>query len=231
MPISSEHELIPFETTPLPAGPWLVLAPHPDDEIFGMGGALVLARERKIPVEIVFVTRGELAGDPAVRTREALQVAEALQVREVYFLDLPDRKVYEHLNVLAFKLKNFFTKKFKTIFMPSFFEFHPDHRATTWAGLAVAPAFKEIWLYEITRQGEVNRLLDISEVFEEKRALIKVYASQIKQNNYFEVVKSLNKARTYTLSEVKYAEGFFSARGFLLGRRYARWLKRYFPQS
>ena len=228
MPIFSEPKLVPFEPSPLPKGPWLVLAPHPDDETFGMGGALLLAREAGIPVEIAFVTRGELAGDPAVRTQEALQVAARLRVQEVHFLDLPDRKVYEHRDILAQKLQKLFAQKFKIIFMPSLLEFHPDHRATTWVGLAVAPFSREVWLYEISRQGEVNRLLDISPVFEEKQALMKLYASQIRENNYLEVIEGINRARTYTLSQARYAEGFFGTRAFLVSRRYGNWLKRYF---
>ena len=35
---NDESALIPFDTSPLPGGPWLIFAPHPDDETFGMGG-------------------------------------------------------------------------------------------------------------------------------------------------------------------------------------------------
>ena len=38
---NKEDALIPFNTSPLPSGPWLVFAPHADDETFGMGGTLI----------------------------------------------------------------------------------------------------------------------------------------------------------------------------------------------
>lgn len=228
MAITTEHALIPFETSPLPEGPWLVLAPHPDDETFGLGGSLLLAKEKDIPVTVVFVTLGERAGDPAKRREEALRAAEALGVREVKFLKIPDRKVYEHRYFLMQKCKKLFKEKYKTIFLPSLFEFHPDHRATTLAALAVVPFWKEVWLYEIARQGEINRLIDISQKFSAKERVMRLYASQIVQNRYLEIVKALNIARTYTLEGVTYAEGFFAARGGLILRRYARWLKKYF---
>ncbi len=228
MPISSEHELIPFETSPLPKGPWLVLAPHPDDETFGMGGALLLAKKEGLPVTVVFVTLGEMAGDPEVRRKEALSAAKFLGVEETIFLELPDRKVYKNINVLVQKIKNILKQKFGTVFTPSLFEFHPDHRATTLATLAAVSFLQEVWLYEIARQGEVNRLIDISSVFNEKEQAMRLYASQLGQNRYLEIIRALNLSRTYTLEQVWYAEGFFAGKGGLLIRRYARWLKKYF---
>lgn len=228
MPIYFEHDLVPFETSSLPSGPWLVLAPHPDDETFGMGGAILLAKEKNIPVEVVFVTSGEKAGDPFEREKEALQAAEVLGVQGVHFLHLPDRRVFKNLNILIFELKKFFKQKFKAIFAPSLQEFHPDHRAVGLAAAAVAPFFRELWLYEVARQGEVNRLLDISSVFQAKKKAMGCYKSQLYQNRYLEIVEALNIARTYTLSGVTHAEGFFATKGGILIRRYARWLQKYF---
>jgi LmbE family N-acetylglucosaminyl deacetylase len=37
----------------------LVIAPHPDDETFGCGGTMALLRQAKIPVSVIFFTRGE----------------------------------------------------------------------------------------------------------------------------------------------------------------------------
>ena len=41
--LNDESVLIPFDTSPLPDGPWLIFAPHPDDEAFGMGGSILKA--------------------------------------------------------------------------------------------------------------------------------------------------------------------------------------------
>ena len=49
--LNPEHRLIPFETSPLPQAPWLVFAPHADDETYGMAGSkevLVDVRHREV---------------------------------------------------------------------------------------------------------------------------------------------------------------------------------------
>ncbi len=47
------------ETPPLPQGPILLLAPHPDDEVIGAGGLLSEARARGTEVWVVLVTAGD----------------------------------------------------------------------------------------------------------------------------------------------------------------------------
>ena len=48
--------LIPFQTSELPLGPWLVFAPHADDETFGMGGSLLKAKKYGIETHLVAVS-------------------------------------------------------------------------------------------------------------------------------------------------------------------------------
>jgi len=58
-----ESEIIPYHLSP-PAGERaLVLAPHPDDETLGCGGAIRLLVESGKSVKVVFVTSGD-RGDP-----------------------------------------------------------------------------------------------------------------------------------------------------------------------
>src|SRR5262245_30184806 len=56
---------LPYPETWLapPAGPVLVVAPHPDDETIGCGATLALHARRGDTVHVVVVTDGEL-GDP-----------------------------------------------------------------------------------------------------------------------------------------------------------------------
>ena len=55
--------LIPFQTSELPLGPWLVFAPHADDETFGMGGSLLKAKKYGIETHLVVLTDGAYGGN------------------------------------------------------------------------------------------------------------------------------------------------------------------------
>lgn len=212
-----EADLIPYEASPLPPGPYLVFAPHPDDETFGMGGTIALAAEADIPVSLVILTDGAIGGDAGIRKGEAEAAAQVLGITEVHFWGIPDRHVQQagipcdRVSALLEGLKP------ATVFLPGILEFHPDHRATTDALVRICRAISyggAIWLYEISRQGEVNRLVDITRSIDRKIEAIRCYGSQISRNNYESVSLGLAQARSYTLPpEVTHAEGFWALDG------------------
>jgi LmbE family N-acetylglucosaminyl deacetylase len=96
--------LLPPETVTT-WGPTLVVAPHPDDESIGCGGAIRILRQANIPVWVIYVSDGtgshpsSRAYPPdrlrAVREAEALDALDILGVdaRNVTFMRLPDRFV------------------------------------------------------------------------------------------------------------------------------------------
>lgn len=207
-----EHQLIPYQTTNLPQKPLLVFAPHPDDEIFGMGGALIKAKSQGLKITIVYVTSGDLGGESLVREREAKGVCRSLEA-QCLFIRLGDRGVIaSRENIIKFK-ELISEYPDSAIYFPSPKEYHPDHRATAalvWRGAQEATHRNELVAYEISGQSDANILLDVSDYYDEKLKLMSGYASQLDQNDYVSIVKGLNKARTYTLSkEVEYAEAFF----------------------
>lgn len=75
-----ETDYLPAVPVGLFEGPWLVFAPHADDETFGMGGAIALARAAGIQVTVLILTDGALGGkagaaDDLVSIREQETVA------------------------------------------------------------------------------------------------------------------------------------------------------------
>ncbi len=208
-----EKELVPYEPSLVPPSPWLVLAPHPDDEVIGLGGLLALASTRKISVRVAYVSSGELGGKAPEREKEAQKVAHFLGFSPLFW-HLPDRKIKEESKKFFICLGKTLTLEPKTIFLPSFQEFHPDHRATTLLALIFLRALgwtNEIWLYEITRLGEVNRLIDISQFISYKKKALDFYKSQLKEYPYFRIMEALNHLRSYTLDakQTEFVEGFW----------------------
>lgn len=232
----NENELIPYEESSLPLGPYIIFAPHPDDETLGMGGTIALAAKAGIDVYVVFITDGGKGGDPDIRKQEARAASEILGVKDVFYLNLPDRDVAlipfpdQAVTEILEKIRP------KTIFVPSFQENHPDHRAATNRVLSliktsnrfkiISAASKDLqpfipnnateelkfqlWFYEINRQGEINRLIDISDVLEVKESAIECYQSQLQQLDYKVHALCLNFMRSITLDrKTNYAEGFW----------------------
>ena len=60
----SEAEIIPYQTSSVPdACSVIVFAPHPDDEVFGCGGAIALHVQAGHAVHVILLTSGEF-GSP-----------------------------------------------------------------------------------------------------------------------------------------------------------------------
>lgn len=216
-----EEHLIPYTTSSLPPGPYLVFAPHPDDETLGMGGTIALASAAGIAVHVVVLTDGEIAAEAVTRKREAQEASRILGMTTVEFWGLPDRRLAQ----APFPNEKLFgvlkEVRPRTVFLPALQEFHPDHRATTnllWEALCESEYEGELWLYEISRQSEVNRLIDITSALKQKLKATRCYQSQLRQNNYESVILGLNQARSYTLGpEVTHAEGFWTAEKWRTG--------------
>ena len=75
----------------------LVIAPHPDDESIGCGGALCLHSRRGDRSSVVYLTSGELGLKHLprhdawlTREREAAQAAKILGIARMFFLRLAD---------------------------------------------------------------------------------------------------------------------------------------------
>lgn len=206
----SESSLIPYATTDVPKGDFLVFSPHPDDEVFSLGGVLSIASSRGQKITIVYMTNGELGGNADTRIAEARAVCGALGA-EARFLNIPDRSVKAN-HALFLTIKDIINNiKPDSVFFPSPQEFHVDHRATAasvWRGLQEAKYKGDAYCYEVSQQCECNTLIDVTSVMAAKESLCNLYPSQLTENNYLDVIKGINKARTYTLpKEVGFAEG------------------------
>ncbi|MBW4578046.1 MAG: PIG-L family deacetylase [Tildeniella nuda ZEHNDER 1965/U140] len=151
-PIASQPPLFNPATLPLRSvhtitGSALVVAPHPDDETLGCGGAIALLRALDYPVYILVISDGTLSHPrslkyPAPRL-QALRQAETLEAlsilgvekTDVMFLGLQDGSIptsespgiQEAVACCRTYLEALLPE---TIFLPWRTDPHPDHRAT-----------------------------------------------------------------------------------------------------
>jgi LmbE family N-acetylglucosaminyl deacetylase len=199
----------------------LVIAPHPDDESIGCGGAICLHRERAEPVRVVFLTSGErgIEGTPpeeaaAIREAEAEEAVGVLGVERTDFLRLPDLGLAEHLGPGARTLGRILgADPPGLIYLPHPEDAHPDHAAAlplvraalAWAcGAAVWPELRayEVW----TPMATYGWAEDISGVMRRKLRAVRCYASQLRTFRYDRAVRGLNQYRGCLAARCRYAE-------------------------
>ena len=165
----------------VPVGPVLVVAPHPDDEILGCGGAIALHGRRGDHVFVALVTGGEGGGDPAQRVEESRAAVSLLAPTHVTCLGAKDGAVAADA-ALAERLALVVARSEPAVvYAPSPFEMHPDHLATLRAiaqALVARPRPPRLLLYEVNTESLASFLLDITPVAELKREALETFASQ-----------------------------------------------------
>jgi LmbE family N-acetylglucosaminyl deacetylase len=179
-------------------GPVIVLAPHPDDEIIGVGGTLALHARQGDRVHVVVAFDGA-AGLPTMdreqardlRCREALAGGRALSsgtsALTHQFLEFPegheptDREFQRGAALLARILTE---RRPSSVYAPWPGDAHRDHRVLA-SALALAleqiPAHqrpKHVWGFEVWSNLEASVLVDITPVMDMKCAALACHASQ-----------------------------------------------------
>lgn len=219
-----ENWFIPSSTLPPPpAARVLVLAPHPDDEIFGCGGILALYRQAGVPVTVLVLTDGagyaSEADRPAIQgtrqaeTRAALAV---LGITDVVFEGLSDRALNTQADLAERIGVHVRQHQADLLLAPSLWEVHPDHLATGRAAWAAATSLQQqglpvpaLLFYEVGSPQRVDRLVDITPVWGLKAQAMQCFGSQLAVQDYARHITALNTYRTYTLPDaVRYAEAF-----------------------
>lgn len=123
----------------------VVVAPHPDDETFGLGGTLQLLVAAGADVDLVTVTDGEASHpghhEVAARRRRELRIALAtLRIGSstaVHLLGVPDGQVAAHTARVEDGIGSFVTPR-SLVLAPLLDDGHPDHEAAGRAAVTVA---------------------------------------------------------------------------------------------
>lgn len=212
-----------------PAGRAVVLAPHPDDETFGLGGTLALHVAQGDRVDVIFLTDGGF-GDPdghysdvdypALRRREAEAAARVLGVADVSFYGYPDHYPTVRDEDLADATRrlaaDLAARAPATVYMPWLGECHPDHRLAALAGvraLATLPATVRGVGYEVWSAMVPDYVIEVTATRETKLAAARCYESQLRYTPYCAVTDGLMTYRALHLrmrpdEPSRYAEAF-----------------------
>ncbi len=215
-----ENKLIPYQPTQyIEATSALVFAPHPDDEIFGCGGAILRHVEMGIAVHVVIVSDGAFGAEvdkrskiTAAREMESSKAASILGYGQPEFWRLPDRGITYGEALIQRLMDKIQLTASNLVYAPSLIEMHPDHRALAMSVIEAvrrSPNKPRLALYEVGVPLHPNLLLNISDLSDRKKLAMECFESQNKQQRYDLDISALNRYRTYSLpKEVTAAEAY-----------------------
>lgn len=211
----------------------LVVSVHPDDEILGAGGTLLMHSKKNDDILWLIITniqsdQGYTEDQINKRQNEIDTIAEKLKVSEVINLNYPTTTLTDIThNKMIPRITNIFMEfKPEIIYSVNRSDAHSDHRITANAIFACTKSFrfpfiKRVLMYECISETELavplpenifipNYFMDISDFLTKKLELLRVYESEIGAHPFprsLENVEALAKFRG-SIAGVKYAEAF-----------------------
>jgi N-acetylglucosamine malate deacetylase 1 len=175
----------------------LVVAPHPDDAEIGMAGTILKLQAEGAMVGVLDLTSGEPTplGSPEIRRQETVAATELLGLGWRENLGLSNRSLEPTLEARAQLAGVFRQTRPRWIFAPYWIDAHPDHVAAAqlieaarfWSKLTKTdlpgePFYPErIYHYfsvHLRLTPQPAFVVDISEHWDRKRAVIECYRSQ-----------------------------------------------------
>ena len=214
----SPHDWLGARWIEAPEGTnFLVIAPHPDDEVLGCGGTVLKLTGGGAAVDVLLATTGASVADirmRSVRRREAERAAERLGVRRLVSWDMPDNTLgTRHEQASAALLRLLEEERYDAVFLPSPLEAHDDHAATArifaQAQSQAPHDLPACYAYEVWTPLIPNRFVDISDWVEMKRAALAEYSSQLELKDLVAPCLGLNAYRAlFGAQTTTHAEAF-----------------------
>ncbi len=209
----------------------LVIAPHNDDEVLGVGGTIAKYASQGHHVTVCEVTSGDKSLWEMI-SAEATAAHAVLGVEDFRCLHLP---VVDMRNTMTRELNGKFEELVRSVkpeiaFIPHKGDMHVDHQETSKAAMVALrpysnPQLKAIYAYETLSETEWNipsvenafipdTWNDISDFIQKKQEAMRCYKSQLSDfpnPRSIEAIEALAKLRGSTIG-YKYAESFMTIR-------------------
>jgi LmbE family N-acetylglucosaminyl deacetylase len=215
-------------------GKIVVLAPHMDDETLGCGGTIARHVQAGAQLTVVFLTDGRRGGPSCaewtdaerrdkqreivgIRKGEARCAADILGVKSIRFLDAEDMRLNADVRVPKLLRQILEQEQPDCVYLPSFLEQHPDHRAANGVlcdAVAGTRLDFECRGYEVWTPLFANCVVKIDATMELKKRALVCYASQLAQMDYLHAAIGLNAHRSLALGgrAGRFAEAFHALR-------------------
>jgi len=217
----------------------LVIAPHPDDEVLGCGGAIARFSQENQNVYVAILTK---AGPSLFSPKQvsqgrahALKAHQLLGVKETFFFDLPAAGVdsVPHAEINQIMNELFAKTNPHIVFTPFSSDLHLDHQCIFLSTLVAARPNKSVYpekmyAYEtlsetnwnapyLTSAFHPNVYVDISNYLDTKLQAFNIYQDQLKSfphERSLEAISALAMLRGSTVHR-KAAEAFVLIRGII----------------
>ena len=210
----------------------LVFAPHPDDEVLGVGGTILRRKAEGNNVVVCIVTKNK---DYKIRKKEAELAHAIMGVDSSEFLELPDLGLDSVPHDIFTDAIRCVLNKYKPseIYMPYSGDIHVDHKALASAILvAIRPKYNFspsiAYMYETMSETgldfgqsythfQPNVYIDISGFLSQKLDALSVYSSQIGEEPCSRSIMAIDALAKYrgAQAEMNAAEAFTLVRGYI----------------
>lgn len=218
----------------------LVVAPHADDEVLGVGGTIAKYIDEGNEVYVCVITTGHSSMFPQEvldkLRNEAIKAHKFLGINQTYFLDLPAVMLSEVPKHEVNKKINGVIDEVQpdVVFIPHFGDMHLDHYIVSQAAMVCVRPIKdhrilEVYSYETLSETEwniphvtnvfiPNTYIDITGYLDKKKIAMEHFTTQLTEFPHprsIEAIESLAKLRGSTIG-VKAAEAFCLVRRIIL---------------
>ncbi|MDB4349670.1 PIG-L family deacetylase [Omnitrophica bacterium] len=203
----------------------LIIAPHPDDDVFSSGGTILKLIQDGCRVKVIYLTsggektykdgKGGALTDSAAKTEEESNEASKALGTDIEFWRYPTRGIDINKESIDRLRKAYRELRPDVVFAPFIADDHDDHRR---AIQLFYESFKdskeldfEVWAYQVYSTVLTNVVVDITEVIDEKIRLVGLWKTRAKSRDWPHYIRGLNalNSRFLKTSEARYAESFF----------------------
>lgn len=208
------------DVSKLQGGKVVVIAPHPDDEVFGCGGTIAQLEPYVGEITIIYLTNG-IHGTPTGRANSRLKKirAEEAEVglkklggryRTIFYPNDDSSNFANRANAKRL-LRDLLEIKPDRIFLPWFGDDNIDHLHAGKLFFRISdqlPDETKVWQYEVWAPLIANCFVPIDSTLNRKKQAIKAHQSQLKSRDYVEGVIGLNQYRAIQADLPGAAEAF-----------------------